>query len=98
MGEGAAGAGGDGGHAFFAETLWRGICISQWSAGRHADRAKAILGAAGLAPTAIAVGLVGVGEVPGVGLDSLAGPDSPFHGILAPLLAVGLFGIASVLA
>lgn len=86
------------GHAFFTDTVWRGIGISQWSAERHADKAKTILGTAGLVLTVMTVGLVGVGEVLGVDLESLAGLDSLFHGTLAPLPVVGLFGIVSVLA
>ncbi|RNJ73085.1 MAG: hypothetical protein EB832_02555 [Thaumarchaeota archaeon S14] len=77
---------------------WRGIGISQWSADRHASRAKTILGTSGLVLTVITVGIVGAAEVLGVDLENLAGPDRLFYGILAPLLGVGLFGIFSVVA
>lgn len=98
MDDEAAGDGEGADHAFFIGTVWRGIGISQWNAERHADRAKTILSTSGLVLTVITVGLVGVAEVLGAGLESLAGLDRAFYGILAPLLVVGLFGIFSVLA
>jgi len=94
----AAGGEGSDDPSFFISTVWRGIGISQWSAERHADRAKTILGTAGLVLTVITVGLVGVAEAFGVGLESLAGLNRAFYGILAPLLVVGLFGVFSVVA
>ncbi|RNJ71441.1 MAG: hypothetical protein EB832_05915 [Thaumarchaeota archaeon S14] len=86
------------GHEFFTDTAWRGISISQWSAERHADRAKTILATAGLVLTVMTVGLVGLAEVLGVNLENPEGLNRLFHGFLAPLLVVGLFGIVSVLA